>query len=228
MLRKMCQRGLLAGVARAAASNEGILGKAMSIILGEKEESYTGRVGKPDQPIQEEDYSRVFEYWKLSYPSSPLYHHSQLPVPPHAIMLGLTVDYIREIRHKGRIYSDFSMHAGNSSITYWVDEQRLSYNGGFIQQMWTMWVGIEQRTFISVRPHTRVPTQDRKGIPFTDERKHFNCEVIYTSPESPKDLVIIEPSLLRSHVAYYQRPAKTFGIGRPTTVLVDSLHRRRF
>jgi hypothetical protein len=151
MLRKMCQRGLLAGFARNAISNEGILGKAMSIILGEKEESYTGRIGKQNQQIQEEDYKRVFGYWNQRYPSNPLHHHNQVPVPLSALLLGLTVDYIREIQHKGRIYSDFSMHAGNSSITYWVNEKRLGYNGGFIQQMWNMQVGTEQRTFISGR-----------------------------------------------------------------------------
>jgi hypothetical protein len=90
--------------------------------------------------------------------------------------------------------------------------------------MWSQVVQGNTNMFIVVAPHQQLSAQDDQQHPYHSYPR-FLAALIYT--EQGIDRVIIEQEQITGHVAFYRRPAGTFGIVRPTTVLVDSLHRFR-
>jgi len=79
-------------------------------------------------------------------------------------------------------------------------------------------------TFIFIVPHTALSTDDEKLNPYTS-CPGFLHNLVYTGVFESE--IVIEEKRLVSHVAFYERPAGTFGIRAATTVLVNSLHHNR-
>ena len=55
----------------------------------------------------------------------------------------------------------------------------------------------------------------------------FLGTVVYSQPIPERQQVVIQPSQIHGHVAYYNQPPGTFGIKVGVCILIDSLHRNR-
>ena len=92
--------------------------------------------------------------------------------------------------------------------------------------MWSQVLQGEKRTFIVVTPHTQLSAPDATHSPYPSW-SGFLGTVVYSQPVPARPQVVIQPSQIRSHVAYYNRPPGTFGIKVGVFILIDSLHRNR-
>ena len=116
------------------------------------------------------------------------------------------------------------MHPGNSSVHFRM--QGIHKDSGHIEAMWRYTINGILRTFIILSAHHGLLQQDNQSDPYAS-LPGFLAKVVYTRQSNNLSLIILEQDHIIGHVAYYIRPAGTFGIGRSTTVLVNSLHRNR-
>ena len=55
----------------------------------------------------------------------------------------------------------------------------------------------------------------------------FQCTVVYSELPEKSKWIVIRPEQISGHVTFYRRPAGTYGIQAPTTVLTESLYHNR-
>lgn len=130
-----------------------------------------------------------------------------------------------EFEHKTRLFSTFDKHHGSSSISF-RDPSNGRKDTGFIRSIWTVALQGEIHTFVMVQPHTVVSAEDLGKTPYSSH-PGFKCMVAYSQPRQPRNIVVVEPRHIISHLAYNPRPKGTFGIKQEITIFVDSLHRNR-
>lgn len=224
MLRQMCRRGRLMARLRDSSIQTTDPTKMLSDIILEKPivKEDPGGAGLKIVPI--DVYAAILAYLNLHNPVSPLRHAQAMPHPSNARVLPRAAVPIRHIKHKGRDYATVDMHQGNSSVHFRM--KGIRNDAGHIEAMWRYTIDGILRTFIVLSVHHDLSQQDEKNDPYTSF-PGFLAKVVYTRQTDNLSLIILEQDHIIGHVAYYARPAGTFGIGRPTTVLVNSLHRNR-
>jgi hypothetical protein len=92
--------------------------------------------------------------------------------------------------------------------------------------VWSQVLEGKKRTFIEVAPHTPLSASDATRSPYLSWTS-FLGTVVYSQPFPPRQQVVIQPSQIRGHVAYYNQPPGTFGINVGVYILIDSLHHNR-
>ena len=236
MLRQICRRGRLAGFVRDYINLDSVFGEALRILFPEA-------IADPVEPsapthhsdleaaqynskgvlLSPEIYNVILEL--VNSESSTLFfrHCNNLPHPLHALVLPPLANPIRKIEHNGRGYTSFLSHPGNSSISYYMNG---NVDSGFITSIWSQVLQGKKRIFIVVAPHTPLSAPDATCSPYTS-RIGLLGMVVYSQPTLARPQVVIQPSQIRGHVAYYSRPPGTFGIKVGVCILIDSLHRNR-
>ena len=166
-------------------------------------------------------YDSILTYLNMLLPSSPIWHFKDLPHPMDTFVLPPMAVPLHHLQHKGRSYSTFTMHPGNSSISY-----RTRSGGahmGFIVSMWAQVVMGKSHIFVIVSPHRLLSAGDEKMSPY-QSRPGFLSSVVYSQQSDPHQAIVMEKQQIIAHVAYYSHPPGTFGIGAETLVLINSLH----
>jgi len=228
MLRQMCRRGRL--MARLQDFSSQLMTttsepvKMLSNVILGKPIFKEDPIGAGLNIVPADVYSAILTYLNLQTPAFPLRDARAMPHPKNAHVLPRAAVPIRHINHKGRDYSTFDMHHGNSSVHFRM--QGVLKDSGHIETMWRYTINGILRTFIVLSVHHDLSQQDEKNDPYTPF-PGFLVKVVYTRRSNDLSLIILEQDHFIGHVAYYIRPEGTFGIGRSTSVLVNSLHRNR-
>jgi hypothetical protein len=167
-------------------------------------------------------YQSILTHVNMLWPNAPFRSHDDLPHPPNAHVLPTFAVPITHITHKGRNYSTFSMHSGDSSISYTCRDGTI--DAGFIVSMWTQVLRAKSCLFIIVVPHAPLTANDAAHSPYMS-RPGFMGTVVYSQPipMQERQHVLIEQMQIRGHIAYYDHPPGTFGIKVGVRVLIDSL-----
>jgi hypothetical protein len=116
------------------------------------------------------------------------------------------------------------MHPGNATISFIDHEGFQAF--GIIKAIWQIKLTTDRdvRLFLEITPFRSLSTQDQAHNPYL-LWPGFQCTIVYSN--LPANNVIIEPSAIITHIAYYRRPPGTFGIAEATTVVTESLSRNR-
>lgn len=231
MLRQICRRGRLDALLHdCSLEAENPLASAYSLLLPTGSNaaplppSVTDHRAK-GQSLTSEIYSLILEYVNTINPPSILFRHfAALPHPNHAIdhILPPRAVAVKHLKHKTRVFTPSSIHAGNSSISYKGPDGFLSF--GSINSMWEIMLHGVLRTFVLVAPRRHLSPEDQSQSPY-QMLPGFLCTVVYT--KHLETYTVIEPENIISHLAYYDRPEGTFSIQVPTTIVIESLYRNR-
>jgi hypothetical protein len=240
MLRQICRRGRLLAFMKDSANSllsdsEGLLSKALQMFnilprslntLNTEVQSLFEQATENSQgeSLSLEHYNQILEYFNQQYPTTPVRHYSHFPHPIDAEILPRLASPIQHITHNGRPYSTFTIHPGNSSISF--QSQNAAVEVGFIRSIWSQVLQGKQHIFIIVAPHLRLSVHDESKNPYI-KKGGFSAGLVYSqSPQECYD-VVIEVNQILAHVPYYKRPAGTFGIGKETMVIINSLNRNQ-
>ena len=230
MLRQICHRGRLMGFIHAYALSDNIMGKALQILVPQSlldQETAAEKLIPSSTKIETlslEVYEAILAYVNAHSPFMPFRHFKNFPHPLDAKVLPRISTALKHIKHKGRDYSVFKMHAGNSSINFRCQDGTTDL--GFIDSIWSHQLQDKSYTFLIVAPHARLTPEDERKNPYLS-RSGLLATLVYSEPLALQKFVVIGLDDVVSHVAYYQRPPGTFGISSATTVMIDSLHRNR-
>jgi hypothetical protein len=236
MLRQICRRGRLTGFIQDCISNQSPFSAAlmvmfpnvmtpqseMSTVSSHSEAQHNSR----GQKLPSVEYNLILDYIHALRPNCLARHYKDLPHPEDAVILPPVAVPVTHITHKGRSYSTFSMHSGNSSISY--HQADGTVDAGFITSMWKQILYGESHLFIIVSPHSQLSADDASQSPYTS-RPGFLGTLVYSQPplSQKQKQVLIQQTQIKAHMANYTRPPGTFGIKAETMILMDSLHRNR-
>lgn len=158
-------------------------------------------------------------------PSIPFRHFKDFPHPDSAHVLPRQATSVQHIKIKGRAYSTYKQHHGNSSIGYcFAAGGEIQTCAGFIDAIWRQTLDGATRTFLVISPHQFLSVEDSQRNPY-QRRNGFQVDIAYTNPSNAH--CVVGPNQVIGHIAYYQRPPGTFGIMSGITILIDSLYRNR-
>jgi hypothetical protein len=101
------------------------------------------------------------------------------------------------------------MHEGNSSIGCHGNDGYLTL--GFIQSAWSFSVNGSVEDVLVVSPHKHLTMMDQSRNLYSS-LPGFQCTIVYSEPLAQSEWVIIQPEQIMGHVAFYRRPAGTYGI----------------
>jgi hypothetical protein len=147
--------------------------------------------------------------------------YRQLPHPADSLILSPWGCPMKTATHQTRGLSIFTLHPGNSSISFQNGSGDVYY--GFIQFMWSHSLAGTPNTYLLVSRHIALSSQDAHLNPY-QKLPELKCLLVYShvpSLDAMERMVIIDKEQVRSQVAYYIRPPGTFGIKRETIILVD-------
>ena len=226
MLRQMCRRGRL--MARLHDSSSHPTSPESITILSDILLQTASVKEDPDgtglEIVPADVYEAILSYLNSQMPF--LHRHAQaMPHPHNAHVLPCAAIPVCHIKHKGRDYSTVGMHSGNSSV-HFLKARSSTVDSGHIEAMWQYTIDGILRTFIVLSVHQNLSPQDEVLDPYI-AYPGFLAKVVYARQTDNLFLVILEQDQIVGHVAYYNRPAGTFGIRRSTSILVNSLHRYR-
>ena len=168
-------------------------------------------------------YQSILTHVNMLWPNAPFQGCNDLPHPPNAHVLPTFAVPITHITHKGCNYSTFSMHSGDSSISYTCRDGTI--DAGFIVSMWTQVLRAKSCLFIIVVPHAPLTANDaaHKSIHVTT-RLHGYCCLQSTYPNAGTSACSHRTD---ADQRPYCIPPGTFGIKVGVRVLIDSLRRDR-
>jgi hypothetical protein len=163
MLRQVCRRGHLTAFIQDCIASGNPLGNVLHILVPQAPQTCTGAELPPVSPLAEaqhngqgknlplEVYNLILAHLNGPPPLSPVHHFKNLPHPMDVYVLPRMAAPTHHIKHKGHDYSTFSMHPGNSSISYHSKDGAI--NAGFVTSMWTQVLMGKLHSFIVVSPH---------------------------------------------------------------------------
>jgi hypothetical protein len=236
MLRQICRRGRLTASIQSSIASGNPSSKTLRILVSQHtqtdveaepltmstvaETQYNGQgTNLPSQM-----YDLILRHINMLHPLSSFRHFKNLPHPIDANVLPKMAVPLHHIKYKERNYSTFSIHSGNSSISY--RSKNGSVDAGFITAIWSQVLMGKLHSFIVVSPHKPLSADDEQRNPY-QSKLGFCATLVYSQQPESHDKVVVEQEQIIGHVAYYIRPQGTFGIKEETMVLIDSLHRNR-
>lgn len=223
MLRQICRRGRLDALLHDNALNGNPMAPAFSVLSPGTHLQTVNH--DPKSILDSEVYEIILGYVNSACPNSTCFrHYKNYPHPLNANILPRLASEVKYMKHRGRNFSPQSIHPGNASISYRNADDFVVL--GSILSIWMMDLNGEHRTFIIVSPHQLLSPEDQLRNPYAN-LPGFQCTVIYTSSNTIQTVNVIEPKHIVSHTAYFKRPAGTFGILKPITVVIESLYRNR-
>ncbi|KAJ2916077.1 hypothetical protein MD484_g4344, partial [Candolleomyces efflorescens] len=240
MLRNICRRGRLAAIFERTATDLALnplfsaatnifqsftntsTSKNMDNSMLSEEEAATFN-GSGSQ-LPEHIYAKLLSYLSKFSLQSEFRHRSLIPHPADAQILSDYAQLRKHVKKGNRSYSTYDAHHGNSSVSYHNEEGAIG--AGFIDMIFEQVVEGRVRVFFVIAPHSPLNAVDELTSPYRS-RPGFLANIVYDEPYSNDSLVIAEANAILGHVPFYRRPAGTFGISRPTIVIINSLHRER-
>jgi hypothetical protein len=171
-------------------------------------------------------YDEIRSILNAESPSTPFRHFKDFPHPDPAHILPRQATSVQHIKIKGRDYSTFKQHHGNSSIGYYCSSAsgETDISAGIIDTIWRQTLDGVTQTFLVVSPHQFLSIEDSQRNPYRG-RNGFQVEIVYTNPSGVRH--VIRQNQVIGHIAYYKRPPGTFGIRFGITILINSLYRNR-
>ena len=234
MLRQICRRGRMNRVLQGTLLSSPSLTSEVSLcdIPHDKSQSHTSPLAEAQHNLKGSRVPNALYDLILSHINGlregtsqpPLRHYTKVPHPPNTHVLPSVAISIHHFTLKSRTFSTIEMHEGNSSIGYRGSDGYLAL--GFIQLAWSFSVTGLVKNVLVVSPHKHLTLMDQPRNPYL-LLPGFQCTVVYSEPPAQSEWVIIQPEQIIGHVAFYKRPAGTYGIRAPTTVLIESLYRNR-
>lgn len=227
MLRQICRRGRLMGFLRnptfgSAQDQVHLASIADTLINNPNEKNDPSGLGLKIIPSYV--YDAILAYVNGKGPIQLFRHYGWLPHPMNANVLPQRAIPIHYFKHNSRDYSTFHHHPGNSSVQF--QPERDGVNSGQIESAWRFNLcDGDSRTFIVLSKHQPLPHEFQQ-TPYA-LRPGFRAKVVLARKPDELNLLIIEADNLEGHVAYYDRPAGTFGLPIPTKVVISSLDRDR-
>lgn len=243
MLRQMCRRGRLQALIQDTSSTttNTLVGAALdtlgrrqlvsdgslprtgpALVLSKHDEAIFNAAGTN---IPSDIYVKILLYWNDTH-SPPHIHYNNLTYslldvdvhPKYAVP-------VHHIEQHTRTFSTKQKTPGASSISFTHPKTKM-VDAGWILSMWRQALNGQLFTFIVVQPHTPLTEDDFHKTPYRNRPK-FECALVYAQPQQVRELVIIEEKNLQAHVAYVERPEKTFGIKEKIIILNNAVNRRR-
>jgi hypothetical protein len=229
MLRQICRRGRLTALIQDMRNPLSIALQVLGQQTCTEEEPATisalaeAQHNSEGKKLPIEVYDLILAHINMST-SAPLRHFKNLPHPMDEYVLPRMAVPLHTLKHKGHEYSIFSMHPGNSSISFKSSVGVI--NAGFIVSMWKQVLMGKSHSFVILSPHRHLSVDDEQRNPYPS-RPGFLSTVFYSQQSELCKQIIVEPEQIIAHVAYYSRPSGTFGIEAGTMILIDSLHRNQ-
>lgn len=171
--------------------------------------------------LVEVDYNDLLHY--LHQTGRPYRAYSDLPHPPNAIILPPQAQHVLQVHRDECTFSCERSHKGNSAIQFY-NPLTQAQDTGFIQNIWRLPLEGMMRTFIRVRSHQSLSTQEERQAPFI-HYPGFMTRIV--DALASNHFSIIEPAHIITHVTTLQRPAGTYGIGRGVLVVCWAPNRGR-
>lgn len=246
MLRQVCREGQLRGILSSFMLLVGkvdvsrplsrVIGRAAKLLLPDKQRASessvpplptSGHSAKSLTPIPRGDYILILDFLNSPQSVVPIRHHADYPHPAQSRILYPSALRVTHTTHKTRTYSPYSIHPGNSSVSFAAAGG--GTKTGFIYDIWAIDIGGERQEILLVSPHTPLSQEDRKRSPYTT-RPGLMAEVVYDERHLPREdigITAITKSMIQGHCPFLAHPSRTFGIGSPILVAVNSLHRFR-
>ncbi|KAJ2913156.1 hypothetical protein MD484_g7265, partial [Candolleomyces efflorescens] len=230
MLRNICRRGRLQALVKdAPLSGNSLLASALSVFKGGKgliqsADTRTAGTIRHGHRVCVEIYTIILDYLNVTEPQSSFRHFNLVPHPLDANVLPDFAQHENNFEWKTRSYSTYQAHAGNSSVSFKRNDG--SVGAGFIQTILQQSLQNKPRTFLIISPHLPLTPLEEPLNPYRS-MPGFLASIVYGKQSQLQDWLVIEPHQLVGHVPFYRRSAGTFGIPRPTIIIINSLHRDR-
>ncbi|RDB18249.1 hypothetical protein Hypma_000606 [Hypsizygus marmoreus] len=171
--------------------------------------------------LTEIEYTALLDY--LRQTGWPYRAFDDFLHPLNALVLPPQAQRPLQIHRDNCTFSCISSHKGNSAIQFY-NPFTQTRNTGFIETIWRLPLEGSMHTFIVVRLHQSLPAHEEQKAPFS-HYPGFLTQIVDALPS--KDLVIIEPIHIITHLTTFQRKAGTYGIGRETLVVCWAMNRLR-
>jgi len=221
MLRQICRRSRITTLLQREHNT--VPQNVVTALLGASSNQAT--VSPKLHRLSDHQYDAWLAHLNSSNGSEQLIRHrNKFPHPEGASILSPWVVPHKYMEYKTRTYSVYHMHPGNSSISFCLDDK--STNAGFILSIWSHEASPETSPtiYLLVSPHLRLLPRDARHNPYVDF-PGLKADVVYAQRAEENKHLVIKASSIIGHVPFYARPKGTFGIKKPTLVIVDSLHR---
>ena len=150
--------------------------------------------------------------------------YDAFPHPPNALILPPRVELPLQVHRGDHTFSCQHSHEGNSTIQF-RNPHTQEHDTGFIEAIWRVPLEGAMHTFFVVRPHQQLPNSEEEQAPFV-HFPGFMSRIVDTVPS--KQLMIIQPVHLITHLTTFRRPSGTYGIPRETIIICWALNRGRW
>lgn len=167
------------------------------------------------------EYDSLLHY--LQDTGRPYRAFDNFPHPHNALILPPQAQRPLQIHRGECTFSCMSSHRGNSAIQFYNPSVQ-AHNTGFIETIWRLPLQGGMHTFIVVRPHQPLSAQEEQRAPFC-HYPGLMTRIVDANPS--KDLVIIEPTHIVTHLTTFRRNIGAYGINRETLVVCWALNRGR-
>jgi hypothetical protein len=171
--------------------------------------------------LDEAEYGELLQY--LQHTGHIFRHWNDLPHPPNSTVLPPHATRPLQIHRGEYTFSCQRSHQGNSAV-YFYNPLTHTHATGFIELIWQIPLQATLRTFLIIRPHRPLSTQEEEQALFINF-PGFRARILDSQPSN--ELIIIELAHILTHLTTFQRPSRTYGIDRETLVVCSALDRGR-
>ncbi|KAF9456554.1 hypothetical protein BDZ94DRAFT_1177483 [Collybia nuda] len=172
--------------------------------------------------LQETEYNALLHY--LQNTGQPYRSYDDFPHPPNALILPPMAQKPLQFNHGEQTFSCEHSHQGNSAIQFYNPLVQAN-STGFIQSIWMLPLDGLMHTFIVVRPHLSLSSQEEAQASFI-HYPGFLAHIVDLQPSA--DLVIVEQNHIITHLTGFKLPARTYGINKETLVVCQALNCRHW
>ncbi|KAF4616061.1 hypothetical protein D9613_006378 [Agrocybe pediades] len=194
MLRQICRRGrLMAQVndSQSPSSAGSLLSRGLSILRTSPVELDSdtspqvysaldeAKINAAGNRVPEHVYNLLLCHARMSIPlphNSIFRHYADIPHPIESFIFPPYAVPLHHLNHKGRAYSTYEKHRGNSSISFRAADGNVDI--GFINSIWRQIVNGKEHTFLVISTHSMLSPEDARLNPYTS-RPGFMCNICY-------------------------------------------------
>jgi len=167
------------------------------------------------------EYSALLQY--LQSTGRPYRAFDDFPHPPGALILPPQAKRPHQFHHNNQTFSCQHSHVGNSAIQFY-NPLSQSHDTGFIQTIYQLPLEASMQTIIGVSPHQSLPFSEESKAPFHNHPGYMS-QIVDVQPS--KNIILLRPDYIITHLTTYQRPKGTYHIDQDTLIVCWALNRGR-
>jgi len=167
------------------------------------------------------EYNALLQY--LQSIGRPYRAFDNFPHPSGTLILPPQAKQPHQFHHNNHTFSCQHSHVGNSAIQFY-NPLSQSHDTGFIQTIYQLPIEASIQTFIAVSPHQSLPFSEESKALFHNHSGYMS-RIVDVQPS--KNIILIQPDHIITHLTTYQRPKGTYHIDQDTLVVCWALNRGR-